>query len=236
MLDIDPKGIRRILVRAVNWLGDAVLMLPALEALDRRFPQAEISLLAKPWVSGLFAGHPAVDRVLEYRTADVHRGVMGRWRLANTLREGSFDLAVLFPNSLDAAVIPWLARIPRRVGYPTEGRRWFLTHPVPGVSTMPGRHQVERYLEIVRVLGGNGAPSLRLRVTPEAREAAGGLLTDRGVGSGDLCVALTPGAVYGGAKRWPVKRFAAVADGLVERYGARILLIGSVQECSILDE
>ena len=236
MIDIEPGDIRRILVRAVNWLGDAVLMLPALEALDRRFPQAEISLLAKPWVSGLFAGHPAVDRVLEYRTGDVHRGVMGRWRLANTLREGGFDLAVLFPNSLDSAVIPWLARIPRRAGYPTEGRRWFLTHPVPGVSTMPGRHQVERYLDIVRVLGGNGAPSLRLRVTPEAREAAGGLLTDRGVGSGDLCVALNPGAVYGGAKRWPVKRFAAVADGLVERCGARILLIGSVQECSILDE
>src|SRR3972149_10743863 len=92
MIDIDPQQIKRILVRQVNWLGDAVLTLPALEALDRRFPQAEISVLAKPWVSGLFAGHPAVDRVLEYRVGDVHRGVMGRWRLANTLREGALTL------------------------------------------------------------------------------------------------------------------------------------------------
>lgn len=236
MIDIDPGDIRRMLVRAVNWLGDAVLTLPALEALDRRFPQAEILLLANPWVSGLFVGHPVVDRVLEYRTADLHRGVMGRWRLANTLREGGFDLAVLFPNSLDSAVIPWLARIPRRVGYPTEGRRWLLTHIVPGVSTVPGRHQVESYLDIVRALGGNGAPCLRLRVSPEAREAAGGLLRDLGVGSGEQCVALNPGAVYGGAKRWPIERFAAVADGLVERCGVRILLIGSVQERSILEE
>jgi heptosyltransferase-2 len=220
----------------VNWLGDAVLTLPALEALDRRFPHAEILLLAKPWVSGLFVGQLVVDRIIEYRTSDVHRGVMGRWRLANTLREGSFDLAVLFPNSLDAALLPWLAGIPRRVGHPTEGRRWLLTHPVPGDSTTPGRHQVERYLDIIRVLGGNGAPWLRLRVTPDAREAAGGLLTGLGVGSGDPCVALNPGAVYGGAKRWPLERFAAVADGLVERCGARILLIGSAQECSILDE
>jgi len=236
MLDIEPGDVGRILVRAVNWLGDAVLTLPALEALDRRFPQAEIVLLATPWVSGLFVGQPAVDRIIEYRTADAHRGLMGRWRLANTLRDGGFDLAILFPNSLDAAFAPWLAGIPRRVGHPTQGRRWLLTHPVPDVSTTPGRHQVERYLDIVRMLGGNGMPSLRLRVTPEAREAAGGLLTELSVGPGDVCVALTPGAVYGGAKRWPMERFAAVADGLVERCGARILLIGSVQERSRLDE
>jgi len=236
VIDVDPQQIRRILVREVNWLGDAVLTLPALEALDGRFSQAEISLLAKPWVSGLFAGHPAVDRVLEYRTADLHRGVLGRWRLAKTLREGGFDLAILFPNSLDAAVTPWLACIPRRVGYPTEGRRWLLTHPVPRLSTKPGQHQVERYLDLVRALGGNGAPSLRLRVTAGARHSAQKLLENHAIGPTELAVALNPGSVYGGAKRWPVERFAAVADGLAERCGARILLIGSLQERSMLDE
>ncbi len=235
MIDIDPGDIQRVLVRAVNWLGDAVLTLPALEALDRRFPQAEISLLANPWVSGLFEGHPAVDRVLEYRTTDVHRGLLGRLRLANTLRDGGFDLAVLFPNSLDAAVLVWLGGIPRRVGYPTDARRWLLTHPVPDVSTMPGPHQIERYLHLVRALGGNGTPSLRLPVTAAAREIAGRVLTDHGIGPGDLPVALNPGAVYGSAKRWPVERFAMVADGLAERCGARILLIGSKQERSIMD-
>jgi heptosyltransferase-2 len=129
-MDIEPQHIRRILVREVNWVGDAVLTLPALEALDGRFPQAEITLLTKPWVGGLFAGHPAVDRVIEYRTGDAHRGFGGRWRLTRQLKEGRFDLAVLFPNSLDAALTPWLAGIPRRVGYPTDGRRWLLTHPV----------------------------------------------------------------------------------------------------------
>lgn len=235
MVDIDPAQIRRILVRAVNWLGDAVLTLPAVEALDCRFPHAEVSLLANPWVSGLFVGQPAVDRIIEYRAGDVHRGMMGRWRLANTLREGGFDLAILFPNSVDAALLPWLAGIPRRVGYPTDGRGWLLTHPVRCVPTTPGRHQVERYLDIIRVLGGDRSPSPRLRVTREAREAAGGLLSDLGVGSGDLCVALNPGAVYGGAKRWSPEGFAAVADGVAERCGARILLVGSAQERPILD-
>jgi heptosyltransferase-2 len=236
MIDIDPQQIERILVRQVNWLGDAVLTLPALEALDRRFPQAEISVLAKPWVSGLFAGHPAVDRVLEYRAGDVHRGVMGRWRLAKRLRGEGFDLAVLFPNSLDAAVVPWLAGIPRRVGYPTDGRRWLLSHPARRPTAAPGHHQVERYLEIVRALGGDGTPSLRLRVPAEARQNARRLLEGHAVGPTDLVVALNPGSVYGGAKRWPPERFAAVADGLAERRGARILLIGSPQERPILDE
>lgn len=236
MLDIDPQQIHRILVREVNWLGDAVLTLPALEALHRRFPQAAISVLAKPWVSGLFAGHPGVDRVLAYRAEDVHRGVMGRWRLANSLRDEGFDLAVLFPNSLDAAVVPWLAGIPRRVGYPTDGRRWLLTHPAPRPRAAAGRHQVERYLDIVRALGGDGTRSLRLRVPAAARQNAQRLLEAHAVGPTDRVVALNPGSVYGGAKRWPPERFAVVADGLAERRGTRILLIGSPQERPILDE
>jgi heptosyltransferase II len=233
-VDVDPLQIRRILVRMVNWVGDGVLTLPALEALDRRFPEAEITLLAKTWVSGLFAGHPAVDRIIEYQTDGAHRGLLGRWRLVGAVREERFDLALVFPNSLDAALIPWLAGIPHRVGYPTDGRRWLLTHPIP-VSCVPGRHQVERYLALVQALGGDGAPVLRLPVSDEARGAAARLLADQGVAPADLVVAVNPGSVYGSAKRWPVERFAAVADGLVDACGARILLVGSAGERAILE-
>ena len=236
MIDIDPQEIRRILVREMNWVGDAVMTLPALEALDRLFPQAEIIVLANGWVYGLFAGHPAVDAIIAYRTEDLHRGIRGRVRLARELSSDGFDLAVVFPNSLDAALIPWLARIPRRVGYPTDGRRFLLTHPVPLQTAPAGRHQVERSLDIVRALGGDGGPSLRLPVTAEARERGERLLRDHGVDPADPCVALNPGSVYGSAKRWPVERFAAVADGLVDQRGARILLIGSAGERPILEQ
>jgi heptosyltransferase-2 len=228
--------IRRILVREVNWVGDAVLTLPALEALDARFPQAEITLLASPWVGGLFAGHPTVDRTIGYRTEDLHRGLRGRWRLTRELKEGRFDLAVLFPNSLDAALTPWLAGIPRRVGYPTDGRGWLLTHPVSDRSGATGRHQVERYLAIVRALGGDGTLSLRLPVTEEARRRSDALLRDRGIAPAAPLVAMNPGSVYGSAKRWPADRFAAVADGLLESRGATILLIGSEGERPVLDQ
>jgi heptosyltransferase-2 len=236
MIEVDPQRIQRILVREVNWVGDAVLTLPALEALDARFPQAEITLLARPWVGGLFANHPAVDRTIEYRSEDAHRGVRGRWRLTRELKEGRFDLAVLFPNSLDAALTPWLAGIPRRVGYPTDGRGWLLTHPVSDRSAAAGRHQVERYLAIVRALGGDGMLSPRLPVADEARRRSDALLRERGIAPTTPLVAMSPGSVYGSAKRWPADRFAAVADGLAESRGATILLIGSEGERPILNQ
>lgn len=234
--DIDPEFIRKVLVREVNWVGDAVLTLPALEALRHRFPRAEIVLLAKPWVAGLFAGQPAIDRVITYWPEGAHGGLLGRRRLAAQLRREGFDLAVVFPNSLDAALIPWLAKIPRRVGYRTDGRRLLLTHPLRRRRRPPARHQVEAYLDTVRALGGEARPAPRLSVTGEARQAAVRLLADHGIGPGDLCVAVNPGSIYGSAKRWPAERFAAVADGLVEASGARIILIGSDREAPLLQE
>ncbi len=236
MWGIDPRDIRRILVRQVNWVGDAVLTLPALDALKQRFPLAEISLLAKPWVRDLFAGHPAVDRILDYRTEGPHRGIRGRWRLARELSQTGFDLAVVLPNSFDAAVIPWLAGIARRAGYPTDGRRWLLTHPIPGPACSAGRHHVERYLDIVRALGADGTASLRLPVTEERRQKSQRLLRDHGIGPEDAIVAVNPGSIYGSAKQWPAERFAAAADTLADRCRARIVLVGSERERPILEQ
>lgn len=235
MLEIDPQQVRRILVREVNWVGDGVLTLPALTALDRRFPLAEISVLARSWVADLFAGQPAVDRVIRYQP-EAHRGLLGRRRLAGEIRQQGFDLAVLFPNSLDAALIPWFARVPCRVGYPSDGRRLFLTHPVRTTAGGSGRHQVEHYLDIVRALGGDAGPVPRLHVTNDVRNATARFLKDNGISWSDILVALNPGAVYGSAKRWPADRFAAVADALVDGWGARIVLIGSEREVPILAE
>jgi len=235
MIAIDPSDIRRVLVRQVNWVGDAVLTLPAIEALDRRFPGAEIVLLARPWVAGLFVGHPGVDRVVELGPADLQHGIFRRWHLARSLSQERFDLAVLFPNSFDAALVPWLAGIPRRVGYQTDGRGWMLTHPLQKRSTPSGRHQVERYLAIVRALGGDGPSIPRLSVPAPARKKADQILQDHGVQGTEPIVAVNPGSIYGSAKRWPAARFAAVADALVLSRGMQILLIGSEGERPILE-
>ena len=234
MRDIDPGRIRKILVREVNWVGDAVLTLPALEALDRRFPEAEIVVVGRPWVAGLFGGQRSVDRVLAYESAGVHGGLAGRWALARRLRGDGFDLAMLFPNSFESAVVPWLAGIPRRVGYPTDGRRLLLTHPVKAPARAGERHQVFRYLNLARALGDSGEALPRLAVTADAIRAADDLLAQQGVEAGATWIAVNPGSVYGSAKRWPPERFAAVADALAVRHGARVLLVGSRGEMGVL--
>lgn len=231
----DPEQVRKILVREVNWVGDAVLTLPALAALDRRFPRAEIAVLAKPWAAGLFAGQSAVDRIVEYQAEGSHRGLRGRWELARELAQERFDLAVLFPNSLDAVIVPWLARVPRRVGYRTDGRGLLLTQVVARSGRSAERHQVFRYLDLVRSLGADGEAIPRLAVGVEAGREADRLLQDLGVGTGEACVAVNPGSVYGSAKRWPAERFAAVADALAESQRARVLLIGSAKERDVLE-
>jgi len=234
MRDIEPGRIRKILVREVNWVGDAVLTLPALEALDRRFPEAEIVVVGRPWVAGLFGGQRGVDRVLAFESAGAHRGLWGRWVLARKLRQEGFDLALLFPNSFDAAVVPWLSRIPRRVGYPTDGRRLLLTHSARAAARAGERHQVFRYLDLIRALGGSGDALPRLAVTADAQRAADVLLARHGVEAGATWIALNPGSVYGSAKRWPPERFAAVADALAARRGAKVLLVGSRGELGVL--
>jgi len=237
MIAIDPSDIRRILVRQVNWVGDAVLTLPAIEALGRRFPGAEIVVLARSWVGGLFVGHPIVDRVVELKSAGLRHSIFGRWHLARSLSRERFDLAVLFPNSFDAALVPWLAGIPRRVGYSTDGRGWMLTDPLEKRSTPSRPHQVERYLAIVRALGGGDGPSIpRLSVPAEAQKKADQTLRDHGVQEREPIVAVNPGSIYGSAKRWPAARFAAVADALVASRGVRILLIGSEAERPVLEQ
>jgi heptosyltransferase II len=232
---MDPEQVRKILVREVNWVGDAVLTLPALAALDRRFSRAEMVVLAKPWAAGLFAGQPAVDRVILYQAEGSHRGLRGRWELARELARERFDLSVLFPNSLDAVIVPWLARVPRRVGYRTDGRGLLLTQAVDRSGRSAEPHQVFRYLDLVRSLGADGEAIPRLAVGVEAGREANRLLEDLGVEMGEACIAVNPGSVYGSAKRWPAERFAAVADALAESHRARVLLIGSAKERDVLE-
>jgi heptosyltransferase-2 len=234
MGDIDPGRIRKILVREVNWVGDAVLTLPTLDALERRYPEAEIVVLGRSWVAGLFGGQRSVDRIVTYDSAGAHGGPAGRWAVARTLRADRFDLAVLFPNSFDAALVPWLAGIPFRVGYPTDGRRFLLTHPVRPVARPGERHQVFRYLHLARALGGDGDALPRLAVRADAVRAADDLLAQHGVEPGERWIAVNPGSVYGSAKRWTAERFGAAADALAVRRGAKVVLVGSGREMAVL--
>ena len=113
---LDPRAPRRILLRATNWVGDAVMTLPALAALHAACPQAEIEVLARPWAAAVYAGQPGVSRVLAYDKSGEHAGVGGFLALARELRARGYDWAVLLQNAFEAALLAWLARVPRAPG------------------------------------------------------------------------------------------------------------------------
>lgn len=219
----------RILVRAPNWIGDAVMCEPALRGLRALFPKAEITLLAKPAITELFIAYPGVDRLLVYNDRGVHAGLSGKWTLAGQLRRHRFDLAVLFQNAFEAALLAWLAGIRRRYGYVTDGRALLLTDPVARPDRATLVHQVHYYWDLLKPLGVSGAPAVpSLAVSVDETRAMNVRLAEAGVGQDDLIVGVNPGSTYGGAKRWLPERYAEAAQrvcGLIAQQGRRVSVV-----------
>jgi len=228
---------RRILVRAVNWVGDAVMTTPAIGAVREHFPQAEITLLANSLVSQLFSPHPWVDRLITFDRNGAHRGFTGRFRLAAQLRKEAFDAAIILPNSFDSALIPWLAGIPVRLGKNSDGRGLLLTGCYRPDELTPICHEVEYYLGLLGHFGITGqAAAPFLSTTPAEDGEAAALLDRHGIRADDFLLGINPGAAFGSAKRWYPDRFADVARQLSRLKKARVVIFGGPGETDIAAE
>ncbi|MDA8432353.1 MAG: lipopolysaccharide heptosyltransferase II [Nitrospiraceae bacterium] len=220
-----------ILVRGVNWIGDAVMTMPAIRALRLARRGARITLLVKPWVAPLFEKDPNIDEIIPY--LDEFRGIAGRIRLARGLRERHFCAALLLQNAFDAAAITALAGIPDRAGYARDGRRWILTQPVTFDAAAKRLHHIDYYLNLV---SKTGLPAPRsgpwMYLTLEERMAARGTLK----GLSRPVVAINPGATYGSSKRWLPERFAGTAMRVLVELGGSVLVLGGPSEKEIAAE
>src|SRR5713101_2539076 len=162
----------KLLIRATNWVGDAIMALPALQAARKRFPEAEISILALPYVADIYRGQGVADELIAYDRTSEHAGSRGREKLIALLRTKRFDTALLFQNAFDAAWIAWRAGIPKRIGYNRDARGWLLTKAirVPRTGEIPA-HEKFYYLELLRRAGWIDATpeisEISLRITEE---------------------------------------------------------------------
>ncbi|MDD5170900.1 MAG: lipopolysaccharide heptosyltransferase II [Syntrophales bacterium] len=219
--------IRELLIRGTNWIGDAVMTLPAMASIRKTFPKARITMLAKPWVADVYRLCPHIDEILIFESPGRHDGVTGKFRLAADLRTKRFDAAILLQNAIEAAIVASLAGIPIRGGFSTDGRGWLLTHAVRRSAEIRMIHQTHYYLEMVKALGCTSVDSdFHLAPTPEDKSRAEDILKRYNIDN-NLLIGMAPGATYGAAKKWFPERFAAVADRLSEKYGASVLLFGS---------
>jgi len=225
----------KILIRTTNWVGDAVMSIPALRAIRGRWPKAEIVILARPWVADLYRGQGYADRLLIYENKGKHKGFWGRERLVRALRQEKFDVAVLFQNAFDAAWIAWRARIPERIGYARHARSWLLTQAIatPVKGEAPA-HEAYDYLELLCRAGWlerlPRIDEISIAVFEEDRQKAQERLLAAGVRKNSVRIAFASGAVYGSAKCWEPERYAGLADRLIAAFDADVILFGAPQE------
>lgn len=233
MTILDLTNIQRIVVRGTNWVGDAVMTVPALRELRRLFPHAHITLASRNWAHGLFAEADFIDDIQVHKDTGL-RSVVQQVR---AWQKRQFDLAVLFPNSLEVALVAAISRVPIRTGYATEGRQRLLTHPLQLPEWRSSRHEIFYYLNIVQQLAGSNnkeaTPDGSLVVSEARQDEARAFLKSHGVDGGRKIIALCPGSINSRAKRWPVERYAELADRLIDELDASVLLIGSPAEIDV---
>lgn len=231
----------RVLVVRPDHLGDMILSFPALRLLRTALPHAQITALVGPWSRAALAANPDVDSVEVCPFPGFSRGRKGfPWmpyvllrQEAQRIRDQGFDAAInLRPDFWWGAMLVYLARIPRRIGYDVPECLPFLSQALP---QQPDRHHVEQSVNLVRVLAGEDGISFRPELWYPVGTADSSFAREQirsWPGEGPLVV-IHPGS---GApvKLWTPKGFAQVADGLAEQYGARIVITGGPGEESLV--
>lgn len=232
-----PKNARNILIRSTNWIGDAIMTTPAIRSIRCNFPKAQITLLALPWVKDVFRACPHIDHIFIYDKQGRHKGLQGKLRLARELRQKNYDLTILLQNAFEAALITFLARIPVRGGYTTDGRSMLLTHGVRKYPDIKTRHQVHYYQEMIEGLGlQRSRNNLELFLDPAAEQEADALIREALQGAEVPIIGLNPGAAYGPAKCWPAAKYAELARKLSDKTNGLIVIFGTQADQKAADE
>lgn len=224
----------RALVIAPSWIGDTVMAQPLFARLHTRYPGLVLDALAPRWVAPVLARMPEIGEVLDNPFAHGELALKARWALGRQLAARHYDAAWVLPNSIKSALVPWMAGIPRRVGFVGESRYGLINrrHRLDKAA-LP--LMVERFAQLAEAPGAalpRPIPHPRLQSTPEQQAAT---LAATGLARPQRLVAFCPGAEYGPAKRWPAAHFAALARTLKQR-GHSVWLFGSPKDKAVGDE
>jgi heptosyltransferase-2 len=225
--------MKRLVILSPNWLGDAVMALPAIADVRRGARDMSLTIAARLAIAPLFRLVPDVDETIVLSKPAAVGDVLAWRSLGHELTGKGFDAALLLPNSMHAAVLVSRAGIPERWGYRAGLRGSLLTRAIPRPA---GQHQVSFYQQLVSALGfPNHAVAPSIRVAQDARDLAMRLLLGDGWDGRTPLVALAPGAAYGGAKRWPPQNFGELASALATD-GVACVMVGSAADAATASE
>jgi heptosyltransferase-2 len=223
----------KIVVYVPNWVGDSILALPAIESLHINYPEAEIWIAAQGWVKDIFANIHFIKGIIPLPAQKSFKDLR---KTANELRSYNFEAGLLLTNSFVSALLFFMAKIPQRWGYGSDGRQILLTKKIRRQNRPNSHHQVYHYLNLISGLGlKTDPPHLALAVTESEKKKTEEFLDSFGVDLQKLLFILNPGAFYGPAKRWPVEKYIELAKLLQKNYSSEILIIGSAHEVELAE-
>ncbi|WP_035383456.1 lipopolysaccharide heptosyltransferase II [Ferriphaselus sp. R-1] len=226
--------MKKILVIAPSWVGDCMLMQPMLRRLKQRHPQAQIDILAPPWTEKLLRLMPEVNEVIINPFPHGALQLAQRRALGKSLRAAHYDQAIVTPNSLKSALVPFFARIPLRTGFVGESR-YFLLNDARKLDKTVLPFMVERFAYLAEARGEalqRPVPDPHLEVSAEQRQQ---VLAKLGLTQDQPIAIFCPGAEYGPAKRWPEAYYGELAAKLAQR-GYAVWLLGSGKDKPVGDE
>lgn len=235
--------LNRILVRGTNWVGDTIMSLPAAQEICRFFPSAQVTFWVPASTAPLVKAAGVCQDVVVI-PSDGAGPLRRSLRMSSRLVTRRFDMAVLFQNAFESAFTAWFARIPYRVGFPTDLRGPLLNVRVPLTRYILGAHQVYYYLAITDFLrlrfsighdAERSAPDCSIPIDEQVVRSAAELLNGHGLDGNQPFFCLCPGSVNSEAKRWPSESFATLSDILIQNMGTPVVFLGSPGESDLIE-
>jgi len=217
--------VKQILVVGPSWVGDMVMAQSLFITLQQTYPNADIDVLAPAWSEPILERMPEVRSAVTQPVGHGEFGLLSRYRLGKKLRRQAYDVAIVLPRSLKSALLPYFARIPKRIGYKGE-MRYGLLNDIRSLNKSVLKQTVQRFVALGVLENANLPPAIpepRLTIDKENQQR---LIKELELNMDRPVVGFMPGAEYGPAKRWPEANFAGVADYLVDK-GFQVWLMGS---------
>ena len=230
--NLEPK---RILITRTDRIGDVTLSTPVIKAIYDAYPNSFISFMVRPYARGIVEGNPYLDEVTVFDKKGSHKGLLGALRLAHTLKDKKFDLALVLHPSIRVHIILFLARIPARIGYDKK-MGFLLTGRIGHTKQLGQKHEAEYTLDMLKEIGVERRDA-RPMVPQDgvAIKKIEEILASNGVSAGDIVIGIHPGASCP-SKRWPLEKFAELTDRLTKALRANVVIVAGPSDKRIGDE
>lgn len=229
------KQYKKILIVRLDRIGDVVLSTPVIKALRDAYPDAHIAMMVRPHAREIVEGNPCLNEVIIYDKDGSHRGLAGSLRFTQELRAKKFDIAIILHPTSRTHMVVSLAGIPERVGYDRKAG-FLLTRRIPHTKQFGMKHEIDYTLDVLRYIGIEPKDrALYVPVNTCSERRIENMLAENGVKSSDILIAFNPGASCA-SKRWGIKNFSEVARGLIEKHGAKAVIISGSADKHFGDE